>query len=153
MVLELVKTIACHRAALQELAKLGDNKTSKRAQVLLEDIDACTVAEVDDLVRLHDGLERVWKSAWSQAESVGCCAGCGHDGVGVLPLFLGSCPGGVGITAGMCSDCHFQVGVAVAVPVDELLAELAGGANLVVLDGRAAITRDGQTQLGPPFTR
>ncbi len=30
MVLELVKTIACHRAALQELAELGDNKTSKR---------------------------------------------------------------------------------------------------------------------------
>ncbi len=45
MVLELVKTIASHRAALQELAELGDNKTSKRAQVLLEDVDACTANE------------------------------------------------------------------------------------------------------------
>ncbi len=136
MVLELVKTIACQHGALQELADMGDNKTSRRAQVLLEDIGACQADQVTELLALHKGLDSRWLAAWGDERGSCRACHCTH----------------VGIVAGICSECHFLAGVAIGIPVERLELQLVG-AQLTVVDGRTAIVRDGQTQLGPPFTR
>ncbi len=136
MVLELVKTIARHRTALGELADMGDNKTSKRALVLLEDVEACAADQVAELLALHHGLGARWVAAWGDER--GACRGCRRTDVGIV--------------GGICSECHFLAGVAIGIPVERLELQLVG-AQLTVVDGRTAIVRDGQTQLGPPFTR
>lgn len=142
LLVALVKTIVAHRAALRQTAELGDSQASKHAAEVLAGIDEYTVGGVEALVVLYEGLLEPWfeylpgityGADGAPVAARTACPECGDSGI--RPL---------------CLDCYFIAGL--AMPGDTL-AEVRNGAELHLVDGRVALTRDGHTRLGPIFQR